>query len=151
MTRARPPRSEGDVDTLKNRVLAFAAFLGFIPICFGVLRLLLCTLAQERSAPRPSLRPYKSRYAGVTRQVMRRRTAGLPAIIALAVAALVITVEPAGAEARKVMGMAVFSGMLAATALGVFFVPLLFVVIEKMRGGGSPAPADPAAAGRKAS
>lgn len=42
----------------------------------------------------------------------------------------------AGAEARKVMGMALFSGMLVATALGVFFVPLLFVVVERMRGGG---------------
>jgi HAE1 family hydrophobic/amphiphilic exporter-1 len=42
----------------------------------------------------------------------------------------------AGAEARKVMGMAVFAGMLAATALGVFFVPLLFVVVERLRGGG---------------
>ncbi|MHC4452840.1 MAG: efflux RND transporter permease subunit, partial [Planctomycetota bacterium] len=42
----------------------------------------------------------------------------------------------AGAEARKVMGMALFSGMLVATALGVFFVPLLFVMVEKLRGGG---------------
>jgi HAE1 family hydrophobic/amphiphilic exporter-1 len=41
----------------------------------------------------------------------------------------------AGAEARKVMGMAVFAGMLAATALGVFFVPLLYVVVERLRGG----------------
>ena len=51
----------------------------------------------------------------------------------------------AGAEARKVMGMAVFSGMLAATALGVFFVPLLYVLVEKVRGGGKPTTA-PAAA-----
>ena len=46
----------------------------------------------------------------------------------------------AGAEARKGMGMAVFAGMLAATALGVFFVPLLFVVVEKLRGGGKATP-----------
>jgi len=45
----------------------------------------------------------------------------------------------AGAEARKVMGMVVFAGMLAATFLGVFFVPLLFVVVEKLRGGGKSA------------
>jgi len=51
----------------------------------------------------------------------------------------------AGAEARKVMGMAVFAGMLAATALGVFFVPLLFVLVERVRGGGQPAPAGPTA------
>lgn len=40
----------------------------------------------------------------------------------------------AGAEARKVMGMAVFSGMLVATMLGVFFVPLLHVVVASLRG-----------------
>jgi HAE1 family hydrophobic/amphiphilic exporter-1 len=52
----------------------------------------------------------------------------------------------AGAEARKVMGMAVFAGMLAATALGVFFVPLLFVLVERLRGSDhSSKPAAPAA------
>jgi len=56
----------------------------------------------------------------------------------------------AGAEARKVMGMAVFAGMLVATALGVFFVPLLFVLVEKLRGGGKPAPAKAAPAGNGA-
>jgi HAE1 family hydrophobic/amphiphilic exporter-1 len=38
----------------------------------------------------------------------------------------------AGAEGRKVMGMAVFSGMLIATFLGVFLVPVLFVMVEKV-------------------
>ena len=38
----------------------------------------------------------------------------------------------AGAEARKVMGMTVFSGMLAATLIGVFIVPALYVFIEKL-------------------
>jgi HAE1 family hydrophobic/amphiphilic exporter-1 len=41
----------------------------------------------------------------------------------------------AGAEARKVMGMAVFSGMMMATVLGVCLVPVLFVVVEKVAGG----------------
>ena len=41
----------------------------------------------------------------------------------------------AGAEGRKVMGMAVFAGMLVATILGVILVPVLFVVIEKLFGG----------------
>jgi HAE1 family hydrophobic/amphiphilic exporter-1 len=41
----------------------------------------------------------------------------------------------AGAEGRKVMGMAVFSGMLIATFLAVFLVPVLFVVVEKIIGG----------------
>ena len=36
-----------------------------------------------------------------------------------------------GAEARKVMGMTVFSGMLAATVIGVLVVPAMFVFVEK--------------------
>ena len=48
----------------------------------------------------------------------------------------------AGAEARKVMGMALFSGMLVATALGIFFVPLLFVVVERLRGSGKQSTGD---------
>ena len=49
----------------------------------------------------------------------------------------------AGAEARKVMGMAVFSGMLIATILGVCLIPMLFVAVEKaigQRAGHAPAP-----------
>ena len=42
----------------------------------------------------------------------------------------------AGAEGRKVMGMAVFSGMLIATILGVFLIPVLFVTVEKIIGRG---------------
>jgi len=42
----------------------------------------------------------------------------------------------AGAEGRKVMGMAVFSGMLIATFLGVFLIPVLFVTVEKVIGRG---------------
>src|SRR5262249_16626469 len=40
----------------------------------------------------------------------------------------------AGAEARKVMGMTVFSGMLVATILGVLLIPMLFVAVEKVLG-----------------
>jgi HAE1 family hydrophobic/amphiphilic exporter-1 len=40
----------------------------------------------------------------------------------------------AGAEARKVMGMTVFSGMLAATVIGVLIIPALFVLVEKVSG-----------------
>lgn len=42
-----------------------------------------------------------------------------------------LTATGAGAQARKVMGMTVFSGMLVATILGVLLVPALFVLIEK--------------------
>jgi len=37
----------------------------------------------------------------------------------------------AGAEARKVMGMAVFAGLLVATSLGIFLIPMLFVMVQK--------------------
>ena len=43
----------------------------------------------------------------------------------------------AGAEARKVMGMAVFAGMLVSTILGVCLVPVLFVLIENLVSGKS--------------
>ncbi|MEJ2138000.1 MAG: multidrug efflux RND transporter permease subunit [Gammaproteobacteria bacterium] len=38
----------------------------------------------------------------------------------------------AGAEARKVMGMTVFSGMLAATVIGVIIIPALYVFVAKL-------------------
>jgi hydrophobe/amphiphile efflux-1 (HAE1) family protein len=40
----------------------------------------------------------------------------------------------AGAEARKVMGMTVFSGMLAATVMGVLIIPALYVMVERLTG-----------------
>ncbi len=41
----------------------------------------------------------------------------------------------AGAAARRMLGTAVISGMLAATLLGVFFIPALFVAVERLAGG----------------
>jgi multidrug efflux pump len=53
-----------------------------------------------------------------------------------------LTASGAGAEARKVMGMAVFSGMLVATIMGVCLIPMLFVAVQKVIGGAKqPAPA----------
>jgi HAE1 family hydrophobic/amphiphilic exporter-1 len=60
----------------------------------------------------------------------------------------------AGASARRVLGTAVISGMLAATLLGIFFIPALFVVVERLasrrghapREVGSEAQAEPAPA-----
>ncbi|OUS11136.1 RND transporter [Gammaproteobacteria bacterium 53_120_T64] len=40
----------------------------------------------------------------------------------------------AGAEARKIMGMTVFSGMLVATVVGVLLVPAMFVAVERIFG-----------------
>ena len=38
----------------------------------------------------------------------------------------------AGAAARRMLGTAVISGMLAATLLGIFFIPSLFVAVERL-------------------
>ena len=43
-----------------------------------------------------------------------------------------VVASGAGAEARKVMGMALLGGMTIATILGVFFYPMLFVLIGKL-------------------
>jgi len=51
-----------------------------------------------------------------------------------------LTATGAGAEARKVMGMAVFAGMLVATFLGVLLIPMLYVAVEKAIGGGAKHP-----------
>jgi HAE1 family hydrophobic/amphiphilic exporter-1 len=51
----------------------------------------------------------------------------------LGVVPLVIA-SGAGAYGRRVMGLAVFSGMLVATAIGVLLVPALFVLVERFGG-----------------
>jgi HAE1 family hydrophobic/amphiphilic exporter-1 len=40
----------------------------------------------------------------------------------------------AGAEARKVMGMTLFGGILIATIIGVVMYPMLFILIGKIAG-----------------
>jgi HAE1 family hydrophobic/amphiphilic exporter-1 len=57
-----------------------------------------------------------------------------------------LTATGAGAEARKVMGMTVFSGMLIATILGVCLIPMLYVAIERLIGGAKQHAPSPAAA-----
>jgi HAE1 family hydrophobic/amphiphilic exporter-1 len=42
------------------------------------------------------------------------------------------TATGAGAGARRMLGTAVVSGMLAATLLGIFLIPTLFVVVERL-------------------
>ncbi len=44
-----------------------------------------------------------------------------------------VMAEGAGAEARKVMGVAVFSGMITATLLGCTLIPSFFVLIARRR------------------
>jgi hydrophobic/amphiphilic exporter-1 (mainly G- bacteria), HAE1 family len=56
----------------------------------------------------------------------------------------------AGGASRRVLGTVVIAGMLLVTGLGVFIVPVLFVVIERLskgKGGAEAAPAVAHAAG----
>jgi HAE1 family hydrophobic/amphiphilic exporter-1 len=48
--------------------------------------------------------------------------------------------DGAGAASRRIMGTAVVSGMLAATMLGIFLIPSLFVLVERLAGGKELAP-----------
>jgi hydrophobic/amphiphilic exporter-1 (mainly G- bacteria), HAE1 family len=47
------------------------------------------------------------------------------------------TASGAGAVARQIMGTTVIGGMLAASFLGIFFVPAVFYMVEKWSGAGS--------------
>jgi HAE1 family hydrophobic/amphiphilic exporter-1 len=40
----------------------------------------------------------------------------------------------AGAAGRQILGTAVISGMLAATGIAIFIIPVLFVVVERLAG-----------------
>jgi HAE1 family hydrophobic/amphiphilic exporter-1 len=42
------------------------------------------------------------------------------------------TASGAGSVARRIMGTTVIGGMLAASAIGIFFVPAIFVAVEKL-------------------
>jgi hydrophobic/amphiphilic exporter-1 (mainly G- bacteria), HAE1 family len=46
----------------------------------------------------------------------------------------------AGSSARRMLGTTVVTGMLAATALGIFLVPALFVFMERLAGHKAQAP-----------
>jgi HAE1 family hydrophobic/amphiphilic exporter-1 len=58
------------------------------------------------------------------------------------------TASGAGAVARQIMGTTVIGGMMAASAIGIFFVPAIFYLVEKWSGVGrepaapSPVPGD---------
>jgi HAE1 family hydrophobic/amphiphilic exporter-1 len=46
------------------------------------------------------------------------------------------TASGAGSVARQIMGTTVIGGMLAASAVGIFFIPVVFYVVEKLSGAG---------------
>ena len=45
-----------------------------------------------------------------------------------------VNARGAGASSRQALGTAVFGGMIAATVLAVFFVPVFYVVVERLGG-----------------
>ena len=58
-----------------------------------------------------------------------------------------VTASGAGAASRVSMGITVFSGMLAATFLAIFLVPVLYVAVNRITGRfAGPAKPDPAGA-----
>jgi HAE1 family hydrophobic/amphiphilic exporter-1 len=44
------------------------------------------------------------------------------------------TASGAGSVARQIMGTTVIGGMLAASLIGIFFIPSIFYVVERMSG-----------------
>jgi multidrug efflux pump subunit AcrB len=46
------------------------------------------------------------------------------------------TATGAGSVARQIMGTTVIGGMVAASGLGIFFVPGIFYLVEKLSGAG---------------
>jgi HAE1 family hydrophobic/amphiphilic exporter-1 len=46
------------------------------------------------------------------------------------------TASGAGAVGRRIMGTTVVGGMVAASAVGIFFIPAIFYLVEKLRGVG---------------
>jgi HAE1 family hydrophobic/amphiphilic exporter-1 len=46
------------------------------------------------------------------------------------------TASGAGSVARQIMGTTVIGGMMAASAIGIFFVPAIFCMVEKWSGAG---------------
>jgi len=55
------------------------------------------------------------------------------------------TASGAGAVARQIMGTTVIGGMLAATLIAVFIIPVLFVVVERIAGSRTPRQLSPVA------
>jgi len=73
------------------------------------------------------MEPYKAAIEGARlrfRPILMTSLAFILGVIPL------MTASGAGAEARKVMGTSVFSGMVVATIIGVILIPAFFVMIE---------------------
>jgi HAE1 family hydrophobic/amphiphilic exporter-1 len=51
-----------------------------------------------------------------------------------------VRAKGAGAVSRQIMGTAVMTGMIAASLIAIFIIPLSFYVVERMAGGGEHSP-----------
>ena len=69
--------------------------------------------------------------AAMTAAILRFRPILMTAFSFILGVLPLLVASGAGAEARKVMGMTVFSGMLVATLIGVLVVPALYVIVER--------------------
>ncbi len=103
----------------------------------------------------------RERGLSITRAAVEASQERLRPILMTVFAALLgfwplVVAEGAGAESRQSLGTAVFGGLLVATVLSLFLVPILYIVFGNMRdrfkpGGGKPQPAhqlEPSADGK---
>jgi len=56
-----------------------------------------------------------------------------------------VTATGAGAQSRRIMGTAVFGGMLAASLIAIFLIPVSFYVVERLASRGQEHPTPPPA------
>jgi HAE1 family hydrophobic/amphiphilic exporter-1 len=54
-----------------------------------------------------------------------------------------VTATGAGAQSRRIMGTAVFGGMLAASLIAIFLIPVSFYVVERLASRGQEQPTPP--------
>ena len=63
---------------------------------------------------------------------MRLRPILMTSIAFIAGVLPLVIATGAGAEMRKAMGVAVFSGMIGVTVFGLFLTPIFYVVLERI-------------------
>ncbi|MFK8182794.1 MAG: efflux RND transporter permease subunit [Phormidesmis sp.] len=86
--------------------------------------------AQGRTIPQAALEAAQQRMRPILMTAISTLSSIFPLVIATG----------AGAGSRQSLGTAVFGGMLVATFLSLFVVPILYITIKQLFGGGKPAP-----------